>query len=54
MKGLGEEAKKVANTESQLVSINKSIKLKIENCFIMLNNNGNTKFMENFFKLNRI
>ena len=54
MKGLGEEAKKVANTESQLVSINKSIKLKIENCFITLNNNGNTKFMENFFKLNRI
>jgi len=54
MKGLEGEAKKVANTESKLVSINKSIRLKIENCFLKLNNNQYTKFMEKFFELNKI
>ena len=54
MKGLNEEGKKVENTESHLVSINKAIKLKIENCFDKLNNNKNTYFIEKFLEINKI
>ena len=54
MKGLEVEAKKFANIESILESINKSIRLRIENCFLKLNNNHYTKFMEKFCELNRI
>ena len=52
IKGLNEEAKKVANTESHLIAINKALKLKIENCFEKLNNNKNTNFIENFLAIN--
>ena len=54
IKGLEVEAKKAANTESILESFNKSIRLRIENCFLKLNNNHYTKFMEKFCELNRI
>ena len=54
MKGLNEEGKKVENTESHLVSINKAIKLKIENCFDKLNNTKNTYFIEKFLEINKI
>ena len=55
MKGLNEELKKIIKTESQLIAINKSIKIKIENCFNNLNNNNkNTNFSEKFLEINRI
>ena len=54
MKGLNEELKKIIKTESQLIAINKSIKIKIENCFNNLDNNKNTNFSEKFLEINRI
>ena len=53
IKGLNDEANKVANTESHLVAINKTIKLKIENCFNELNSNQNTNFIKKYNELNK-
>jgi len=54
IKGLNEELKKITNTGSHLIAINKSIKIKIENCFNNLDNNKYTNFAEKFFEINRM
>ena len=53
MEGLKIEHDKIKNSESTLISINKSINIKIESCFNKLKNNQYTNFMEKFLEIKR-